>query len=113
MVGLARALPDRYHLVALDQRGHGDSGWVGAGGYYHLPDYVLDLSTVMERVRRARLVLVGHSLGGIVSAYTTGTFPDRVDALVLVEGLGVPGSSFEDAPGRYEAFVRTVTARRQ
>src|SRR5437879_6861024 len=29
-------------IVAPDCRGHGDSDWVGAGGYYHFPDYVQD-----------------------------------------------------------------------
>ena len=35
-------------IVAPDCRGHGDSGWVGAGGYYHFPDYVLDLDCVIQ-----------------------------------------------------------------
>ena len=108
MVGLARALPETAHVVALDLRGHGDSGWVGAGGWYHGPDYVLDVSAIMQRVRRDRLVLVGHSLGGLVVAYTAGTFPDAMDAVVMIEGLGVPDHAFAEAPGRYEAYVRTV-----
>ena len=33
-------------IIAPDCRGHGDSGWVGAGGYYHFPDYVFDLDCV-------------------------------------------------------------------
>ena len=35
-------------IVAPDCRGHGDSGWVGAGGYYHFPDYVFDLDCVIR-----------------------------------------------------------------
>ena len=35
-----------FPIVAMDCRGHGDSGWVGAGGYYHFPDYVFDLDCV-------------------------------------------------------------------
>lgn len=108
MLGLARALPDDTHVVALDLRGHGDSGWVGGAGWYHGPDYVLDVSDVMARIRRDRLVLVGHSLGGLVVGYTAGTFPAAMDAVVMVEGLGVPDHPFADAPPRYEAYVRTV-----
>jgi pimeloyl-ACP methyl ester carboxylesterase len=109
MLGLARALPQDLHVVALDLRGHGDSEWVGRGGSYYGPDYVLDVSTVMTKVRRDKLVLVGHSLGGLVVTYTAGTFPDAMDAVVVVEGLGVPDNPFSEAPSRYEAYVRTVT----
>jgi pimeloyl-ACP methyl ester carboxylesterase len=35
-------------IVAPDCRGHGDSGWVGAGGYYHFPDYVFDLHCLVQ-----------------------------------------------------------------
>lgn len=113
MAGLARALPDTLHIVALDLRGHGDSAWVGAGGWYHGPDYVLDVSAIMQMVRRDRLVLVGHSLGALVVAYVAGTFPDAMDAVVMVEGLGVPDHPFSEAPARYEAYVRTVRRWRE
>lgn len=108
MLGLARALPEETHVVALDLRGHGDSDWVGRGGWYHGPDYVLDVAAIMQEVRRDRLVLVGHSLGGLVVGYTAGTFPAAMDAVVMVEGLGLPDHSFDEAPPRYEAYVRTV-----
>src|SRR5262249_10524326 len=36
-------LEGRFHLVAPDLRGHGDSDRVGAGGYYHFADYIADL----------------------------------------------------------------------
>src|SRR6478736_5076561 len=36
--------------VALDFRGHGDSAWVGAGGFYHLVEYVADLDGALVAV---------------------------------------------------------------
>ncbi|MCC6662450.1 MAG: alpha/beta hydrolase [Polyangiaceae bacterium] len=85
-----RGLADRYHVVAPDMRGHGDSDRAGPGGYYHFMDYVADLASVVEQVGRARVSLVGHSMGGSVAAYFAGAFPERVHRLALLEGLGPP-----------------------
>lgn len=80
------------HVVAPDMRGHGDSDWIGAGGYYHFVDYLADLHELVERVGRARVSLVGHSMGGSIAAYYAGSFPERVHKLALLEGLGPPES---------------------
>src|SRR2546430_10655465 len=45
---LAPLLPGR--TVALDFRGHGDSQWVGAGGFYHFIEYVADLDEDCEQL---------------------------------------------------------------
>src|SRR6185436_9723124 len=37
-----------FHVFALDWRGHGDSQWVGDGGYYHFADYVADLAAIVR-----------------------------------------------------------------
>src|SRR4051812_19362021 len=60
-------LGDGLHVVAPDLRGHGDSDWIGAGGYYHFPDYLADLHDLITQVGRARVSLVGHSMGGSVA----------------------------------------------
>src|SRR5438309_392129 len=52
---------------ALDLRGHGDSAWVGAGGFYHVPEYVGDLDGVLDALGLERARLVGHSLGAAVA----------------------------------------------
>src|SRR5581483_9336718 len=85
---VAARLDGKFHLVAFDLRGHGDSGRVASGGYYHFADYLADLDELVEKVGRTRVSLVGHSLGGALSAYFTGTFPSRVHKLVMMEGLG-------------------------
>jgi pimeloyl-ACP methyl ester carboxylesterase len=87
---VAARLGDRYHVIAPDLRGHGDSDWVGGGGYYHFFDYVADIDHVVTRLARGRLAVVGHSMGGSVSSYWCGARPDKVAKLVLCEGLGPP-----------------------
>lgn len=98
-------LAGRYHVVALDLRGHGDTDRVGAGGYYHFFDYLADLDEVVRHVARERVSLVGHSMGGSVTAYFTGTFPDRVHRLALLEGLGAHAEPLSAVPGRIERWL--------
>lgn len=90
--------------LALDWRGHGDSEWVGRGGYYHFADYVADLAFVV-RALGGRVVLIGHSMGGNAALLYAGTEPERVAALVTIEGTGPPGSAPDVAPDRYAAWI--------
>lgn len=92
------------HVLAPDMRGHGDSEWIGAGGYYHFPDYLADLHEIVEARARPRLSLVGHSMGGSIAAYYTGTFPARVERLALLEGLG-PQEASDSTPDRVAAWL--------
>jgi pimeloyl-ACP methyl ester carboxylesterase len=83
-------LAGRYHVLAPDLRGHGDSDRVGPGGYYHFADYVADVASLVDLLASPRVSLVGHSMGGSVASYYTGTCPERVYRLALLEGLGPP-----------------------
>ena len=83
-------LAGKYHVVAPDARGHGDSDRVGAGGYYHFFDYLADLHSIVTQLGRERVSLVGHSMGGSITSYYTGTYPDRIHRLALLEGVGPP-----------------------
>ena len=98
-------------IIAPDCRGHGDSGWVGAGGYYHFPDYVYDLDCVITALGLTRFDLVGHSMGGTISFLYAGTFPQRVAKLVLIEGVGPVGMEFTDAPPRMAAWIAELRER--
>ena len=98
-------------IVAPDCRGHGDSGWVGTGGYYYFPDYVFDLDCVMHALGVTRFKLIGHSMGGTISLLCAGTFPQRVTRLVLIEGIGPLGMDFSDAPARMRKWITEVRER--
>jgi len=94
-------------VVAPDQRGHGRSGHVGAGGFYHFWDYVGDLDALVEHLG-APVDLVGHSMGGTVACLFAGTRPEAIRRLVLVEGLGPPDMSRDpvDRARRFLADLR-------
>lgn len=107
---LARA-SENLRIVAPDCRGHGDSGWVGSGGYYHFPDYVHDLDCIIRSLGAERVTLVGHSMGGTITFLYAGAFPERIAKLVLIEGIGPPGTEFSDAPLRMAHWISEVSAR--
>src|SRR5215831_14530040 len=63
---VAREMPSEFRLLALDQRGHGDSEWVRPAAYTPA-DYARDLVGFLRHVVGAdhRPILVGHSMGGL------------------------------------------------
>ena len=76
----AAALGDRFRVVALDQRGHGDSDWADVYGSVPM---AADAIGVLDALSVERAAVVGHSLGGIVGTVVAALHPDRVRALVL------------------------------
>ncbi|MBX3181443.1 MAG: alpha/beta hydrolase [Polyangiaceae bacterium] len=92
------------HLIAPDLRGHGRSDRVGPGGYYHFPDYLADLRSLIQELGRARVSLVGHSMGGSIASYYAGSFPSTIFRMALLEGLGPPEDDSE-LPSRIAAWV--------
>lgn len=111
---LAARLARQWTVVAWDARGHGDSGWIAGGGYYHFQDYVYDLHDAHRAVAPdAPVVLVGHSMGGMIVSLYAGAFPERVSALVSLEGFGPPPVNPQDAPQRMRDWIEGVDARRR
>ncbi|HET7501705.1 MAG TPA: alpha/beta hydrolase [Kofleriaceae bacterium] len=102
---VAELLAPHGHVIAPDLRGHGDSDWISGGGYYHFMDYVADLDDVIAQLARPRVVLAGHSMGGNVCGYYTGTRPERVSGLGLLEGIGPPDMAAVDGPLRTRAWL--------
>ncbi|GGY04252.1 alpha/beta fold hydrolase [Paludibacterium paludis] len=94
-----------WHLIAPDWRGFGDSEW-NAGGYY-FPDYLADLDALLERVSpKAPVRLAGHSMGAMIAGIYSGVRPERVAAVALLEGFGLPATQPAEAPGRYARWLK-------
>lgn len=101
---LARAGHD---VVVPDHRGFGQSDRIGAGGYYHFPDYVADVAALVDDLAPQRLGIIAHSMGGSIAVYYTGTLPERVERLALLEGIG-PMDMSETAVHQLGAWLRDL-----
>ena len=84
----ARALREDWHVLAIDLRGHGDSAWSPTGAY-PIAHFVYDLALLVDLLDRSPVTIMGHSLGGSISLRFAGLFPDKVDKIVAIEGLGL------------------------
>lgn len=86
------------HLVALDCAGHGRSGRRSADATYSILEDVGDVLEVAAQLGWSRFSVIGHSRGAAIGTLLAGSFPDRVERLVLIEG-GVPiTGTAEEAP---------------
>ena len=75
-----------YHVLAVDMRGHGDSGWSPEGAYL-VEDYVKDIEGLVRQLGIRRMTLHGNSTGGRVVQVFAGKHPDLVERLI-VEDVG-------------------------
>jgi pimeloyl-ACP methyl ester carboxylesterase len=80
----AEAMTDRYRVLALDQRGHGESGWAGAGRY-SIADMTEDLRAFVAALGLRDFTLLGLSMGGMVAIDYAGARPSELAALVIVD----------------------------
>jgi esterase len=82
------AFVDRYEVIALDQRGHGESDWPPAsadGAAYATESFVSDLLGVMDALGWKEMTLCGHSMGGHNAVAFAAWHPERVRALVVID----------------------------
>jgi pimeloyl-ACP methyl ester carboxylesterase len=113
---VAGALEDRYHVIAPDLRGHGDSDRVDASGYT-LAAFVLDLADVVAALEIARFALVGHSLGGAIGLRYAAALPEKVRAFCGIECIELPivrdqGADPKSYPARLRAWTELERERR-
>jgi pimeloyl-ACP methyl ester carboxylesterase len=111
----ARLLGERRRVLALDQRGHGDSDPAPDGDYSD-GALLADLVAFADALGLRRFALLALSLGGRVAINFAGRHPERVERLVVVDigpeiapaGRARVGALMAQAPERFESVEEVV-----
>ena len=80
----AEAMTDRYRVVALDQRGHGETEWAPPDQYLN-EHMVSDIRAFVAALGLRDLALLGLSMGGRVAIHYAGERPPELARLVIVD----------------------------
>jgi pimeloyl-ACP methyl ester carboxylesterase len=117
--GVVPPFVDRYHVLSLDQRGHGASDWAPEPAYA-TEDFAGDLLGVMEAMGWPRMTVIGHSMGGHNAMGFAAWHPDRVERLVVVDSRpSIPAERLqhmhrrgERGPMRHETLASALRSFR-
>jgi len=116
---VSAALADRYRVLALDQRGRGETDWPKDGNYA-TEAFAADLLGFCDALGLAPFTLVGHSMGGRNAMLFAAKHPGRVSALAVIdvgpeiqpEGAARIRKEIVDAPERYDSFEAALAPAR-
>jgi pimeloyl-ACP methyl ester carboxylesterase len=75
---------DKFHVLALDRRGHGDSDYPETG--YDADTLTEDLRQFLNALKIDKLILASHSMAYIELCHFTALYPERVLKLVFLDG---------------------------
>ncbi|MBS1255381.1 MAG: Tropinesterase [Deltaproteobacteria bacterium] len=84
---LAPLLPE-LRLLSIDLAGHGYSDHRPPGSAYYFIDMVMDVIEAADVLGLERFSLLGHSMGAGVASYLAGTIQEKIENVILIEGLG-------------------------
>jgi pimeloyl-ACP methyl ester carboxylesterase len=87
---LAEQLAPQFRVLSLDQRGRCDSPDLSGAHGYGFSYHARDILAFADALQLERFILVGHSFGATASVYTASLKPERVSALVLLDGGADP-----------------------
>ena len=117
---LASDLSPRFRVLALDQRGHGDSD-AAIDGDYRVDVMAGDLAGFADRLELRTFTLLGLSMGGRVAIAYAGANPGRVERLVIVDigpDIHLPGlerirGMMSTAPERIDSKEQAIEYARR
>ncbi len=105
---LAPLLAAHYRVIALEMEGHGHSDHLAVGADYHYLRHVQSVQAAADALQLTRFTLLGHSLGAGVASLVAAAIPQRIERLLLIEGLGPLG---DDGSRTLQRFRETLAAR--
>ncbi|MCE8013571.1 alpha/beta hydrolase [Halomonas daqingensis] len=93
-------------IVALDFSGHGHS--LHGAGDYALWDYCHDLLDAADELDLERVSVLAHSMGAGVACLTAAALPERIERLVLIDGLGAVTTPAEESAAQLRKGLRAA-----
>lgn len=80
---LANHLCERYRVIAVDQRGRGRSDYDPVAANYTPMTYVQDMFTLLDQLKITEVILVGTSMGGLMSMLMAAIQPQRISKMII------------------------------
>lgn len=108
---VAQELRRDWHVICPDLAGHGDSEWSSSGNY-RISYHTYDLAQLIRQLGYDKVTIIAHSLGGGIALRYTGLYPERVDRLVAIEGVGVSAEEHLQSPPPVEERLREWIANK-
>lgn len=102
---LAPSLDD-CHVIALDLPGQGLSAHKSPQASYNIWDDLLDILAVADALEWPRFHLLGHSRGAIISMLLGATSADRVQSMLLLDGIWPMSVKIEDSARQLTSFIQ-------
>ncbi|MES2208267.1 MAG: alpha/beta hydrolase [Pseudomonadota bacterium] len=85
--GLIKAgLSPHFRVIAPDLRGRGLSDKPESG--YSMADHAADIIGLLDALGLEKVVLGGHSFGGLLSLYMSAHYPNRISKLIIIDAAG-------------------------
>lgn len=100
--GIFNALAEDYRVIALDNRGHGESGKPHGGENYG-PKMAKDVINLMDHLGIDKAHVAGYSMGGFITTYLIANYPERLIS-------AIPGGAGWSPPGDAQAGMADIIA---
>lgn len=102
---------DGYNVYAIDLPGHGHSFHRPEFSHYHFIDWITDLNDITKSLFGGnQFVLLGHSLGGMLSTVFAAMYPDAVEKLILIDAAGLVTQDPDDPVSEMRKALNSRTA---
>jgi len=75
----------KYRVIAIDLPGHGESG--RNRGEWSITSFAEDVKTVVKSLNQERVVLIGHSMGGLVALEAAHLLPENVIGVIGIDAI--------------------------
>lgn len=101
---LARRFTDKFHVMALTRRGHGESDHPETG--YDVDTLTEDIRQFMDTFKIEKMILAGHSMAGIELSHFAALYPERALKLIFLD------AAFDRSTASYKNMVETNPLRK-